>query len=201
METLIEFFRKNVNGKTLYTDTLTYSLDGGRLKCIYSDQISFSNMFFFKTRCTIDMFIISKEKIIDTKEEEEVSDSYSSSLFRYSLAERLSTGEITGTLSFVTSSLVNDPVPMESVASGIYGMSLKNNELKWIDDQILYRDGASYDGKNKPISFKSNNKFFFEDGKLVYEREIKCFDVNPKTLEKVQSDSYFPIFVSRERRV
>lgn len=200
MEKIIDFLRSNVNGKTLYTEERTYHLGGGKLRGTYSDQISFSNMFFSKVRFTIDMFVVSKEMIIDTSTGDEIQDVYSSSLFRYSLAKRLSTGSATGVMTFVASSLLSDPVPMESTVSSIYDMKLEDGELSWIDDQMLYRDQPGTDGTFRPVAFKEGCRLFMERGRLVYERKIECFDVDPQTMKRMPSEAEYPIFISKERR-
>ena len=201
MEKIVEFLRKNVNGKTLYTDELTYYLENKKLRGTYSDQISFSNMFFSKVRFTLDMFVVSREKITETYTGHVLRDIYSSSLYRYSIAVRRSTGDITGTLTFVASSLISEPIPAESVVSGIYDMRLEDDELSWTDDQMLYRDQLCADGLYKPIAFRSRCKLFIDRGKLIYERSQECFDVNPHTMQRMPSDSEYPVFVSKERKV
>lgn len=96
MEEVVDFLRKNVNGKTLYTDEMTFFLENEKLQTTYSNQISFSNLFFSKTRLAMDMFIVSKEKMIEVDTGTAIKDVYSSSLFRYNLAKRQSTEEVTG---------------------------------------------------------------------------------------------------------
>ena len=201
MEKIVEFLRKNVNGKTLYTDEMTYYLENRKVRCAYSDQISFSNMFFSKVRFTMDMFVVSREKMAETYTGHVIRDIYSSSLYRYSLAKRLSTGGATGTVTLVASSLMSDPVPAESIVSGIYGMELGDNELRWVDEQMLYRDQLSADGSYRPVAFRSNCRFLIEGGRLVYECKKECFDVDPRTMERTPSDSEYPLFVSKERRM
>ncbi|MCL2148444.1 MAG: hypothetical protein FWH47_03795 [Methanomassiliicoccaceae archaeon] len=201
MEEIVEFLRKNVNGKTLYTDELTYQLEGGTLIGNYSDQISFSNMYFSKVRFTMDMFVVSKEQIRDAATGGEVKRYDASSLYRYCLAERRSTGDVTGVMTFVASSLLSDPVPPDSTVSGIYDMRLEGKELGWVDDQMLYRDQITSDGSFKPVAFKAKCRFYISKGRLVYEHRVECFDVDPGTMRRSLSDARYPPFVSKERRV
>jgi hypothetical protein len=201
MEEIIDFLRKNVNGKTLYTDEISYSLENKKFRAIYSDQISFSNMYFSKVRFKMDMFVVSREKIVEAGTGNVIREAYSSTLFRYSIAARKSTGNATGTLTFVASSLLSDSVPSDSIVSGIYDMKLENNELSWTDEQMLYRDLLDPEGKFKPVAFKLKCKFQIEKGKLVYKRETECFDINPSTMERKPSESKYPLFVSKERKV
>ncbi|MCL2296498.1 MAG: hypothetical protein FWC29_05420 [Methanomassiliicoccaceae archaeon] len=201
MEKIVSFLRKNVNGKTLYTDEKIYRLDDGRLEGTYSDQISFSNMFFSKVRFTLDMFVVSKEKIVEINTGNEVQNVYSSSLFKYSLAKRQSTGDVTGTMMFVSSSLMSGSIPAESTVSGIYDMKLENNTLSWIDDQMLYRDQPTAAGTFRPVSFREKCRFYIDESGLIYERNIECFNVDPKTMKRTPSKAEYPLFVSREREV
>lgn len=201
MEKIVDFLRNNVNGKTLYTEESTYHLEGGKLTGTYSDQVSFSNMFFSKARFTMDMFIVSKEEIADARTGKEIQSVRSSSLFRYSVAKRQSTGDATGTMMFFASSLMSGPIPAESTASGIYDMKLENNELSWIDDQVLYKDQLGAEGVFKPVAFRKRCRFFIEENGLVYERMAECFNVDPKMMKRTPSEAVYPTFVSKERKV
>jgi hypothetical protein len=201
MEKIVEFLRKNVNGKTLYTDEIIYYLEDKKLQETYSDQVSFSNMFFSKVRFTLDMFVVSRERTTEARTGYVIRDVYSSSLYRYSLATRRSTGNATGARVLIASSLMSEPIPTESVVFGIYDMRLKGEELSWIDEQMLYRDQLCADGTYRPAAFKSKCRLLLDKGKLVYEREEECFDVDSSTMERTQSDSKYPIFVSKERRM
>jgi len=200
MDEIIGFLKKHVNGKTLYTDEITYSLENGRLRGTYSDQKSLSNMFFSKNRWTMDKFIVSKEKIIDTETGRVIKEEYSSSVYRYSIAKSLSTGELTGIMMLAASSLQSDPFPAESTAWIAYELRYKNEEFSWIEDQVLYRDQISFEGKYKPVAYRAECRLFLTGEGLVFEYEPVYFDVDPKTLKRTPSDSKFPRFVSKERR-
>jgi len=200
MEKIVSFLRNNVNGRTLYTDERTYRFENGGLVGTYSDQVSFSNMFFSKVRFTMDTFIVSKEMIMEADTGKEILNVYSSALYRYSLAMRRSTGDATGTRTFIASSLMSDPIPAESTVSGIYNMRLENNELSWIDDQMMYRDQIVAEGSFIPIAFMEKCRFFVTDEGLTYEREVECFEVDPKTMKRIRSIAKFPLFISKERR-
>jgi len=199
VDEIIEFLRKNVNGKTLYTDEVTYSNDNGRLLGTYSDQKSLSNMFFSKTKYTMDKFIVSKEKVIDTETGEILKDERSSSLYRYSLTRRQSTGEVTGIMTHIASS--SGWVPAESTVWITYDLKYKKNEFSWIEDQMLYMDRISIGGKYKPVSYRAKCRLFLTDEGLVYEYVPEFFDIDPETRKRTPSASTFPLFISRERRI
>jgi len=96
MEKIVEFLRKNVNGKTLYTDELTYYLENKKLRGTYSDQISFSNMFFSKVRFTLDMFVVSREKITETYTGHVLRDIFPHRSTDTALRQVVARGNITG---------------------------------------------------------------------------------------------------------
>ena len=199
VDEIVDFLRKHVNGKTLYTDEITYSTENGRFVGTYSDQKSLSNMHFSETKYTMDKFIVSKEKVIDTETGEIVKDEYSSSLYKYSISKRQSTGEVTGIMTHIASS--SGPVPADSTVWITYDLRYKKNEFTWIEEQMLYMDRISTDGRYRPAAYKAKCRLFLTDEGLVYEFVPEFFDVDPATQKRTPSDSKYPKFVSVERRV
>ena len=108
MKQIIDFLEANVNGKTLDTKELVYELENGALQGVYSDPISFSNLKYSQSGFQLDMFIVSNEKIWllgkDGQREVLRKDFSAVSLFRYELARRQSTGNITGLFRFISAS-------------------------------------------------------------------------------------------------
>ena len=196
---IVEFLRRHVNGKTLYTDEITYTSENGRFRGTYSDQKSLSNMHFSKTKYTMDKFIVSKERMVDTKTGDIVREEYCSNLYRYSFSKRKSTGELTGIMTLIACS--SGEVPAESTAWITYGVEYKKNEVGWIEEQMLYMDRITIDGKFKPMAYKAKCRLYLTDEGLVYEFAPEFFDVDPGTQKRTPSDSIFPIFVSKERRI
>ncbi len=90
-------------------------------------------------------------------------------------------------------------VAAEAVISGIYGICLENNVLKFMENQVLYRDQPIQNEQFKPVAFQAEHRFYCEDGKLHYEYDGKCFDVDTNTMQRVNSPDMFPPFVSIEK--
>lgn len=201
MKEIIDFIEKNVDCKTLFTKELVYELENGALQGVYSDQISFSNLKYSQSGFQLDMFIVSNEKIWligeDGQREELRKDFSAVSLFRFELAKRKSTNTITGCFRFISASGKN--VAAEAIVSGIYDVRIKNNVLKLSEDQALYRDQPIQDGRYKPVAFQSEHRFYCKDGKLHYEYDGRCFDVDADTLRRSDGSDTFPPFVSIER--
>ncbi|MCI8343803.1 MAG: hypothetical protein HFE25_05075 [Clostridia bacterium] len=201
MEKIIKFIEENVNGKTLFTKELVYKLENGALEGVYSDQISFSNLKYSQSGFQLDMFIVSNEKIwlmgTDGQREKLRKDFSAVSLFRFELAKRKSTEAITGSFRLISAS--GKSVTAEAVISGIYGVSLENNVLKLFEDQALYRDQPIQGEQFKAVAFQSKHSFYCKNGKLHYEYDGKCFDVDTKTMQRVKSSDTFPSFVSIEK--
>lgn len=202
MKDIIDFLKKYVIGKELETDELVYELEGGKLEGVYSDRIIFSYLSENAWGFNFDMFIISSEKIYQLNENKSRgklnSDFSGVSVFRFELAQRESTNEITGVFRLITASAKNQKA--QAIASAIYNVVLKDNRLSWKEEQMLYRDQPS--SKNNgytPVSFHSYSSFYLENNKLVFNYDGTCFDVNPITLETVKSQSVFPSFISREK--
>ena len=201
MKKIIDFMEENVDGRTLFTKELVYELENGALQGVYSDQISFSNLKYSQSGFQIDMFIVSNEKIwlIDKEgQRDKLRKDFSSvSMFRFELAMRKSTNAITGCFRFISASGKN--VPAEAVVSGIYDVRIENGVLKLSEDQALYRDQPIQGERFKPIAFQSEHRFYCKDGKLHYEYYGKCFDVNTKTMQRIDSPDLFPPFLSMEK--
>lgn len=201
MKQIIDFLETNVNGKTLNTKELVYELENGALQGVYSDQMSFSNLKYSQSGFQIDMFIVSNEKIWilgkDAQREVLRKDFSAVSLFRFELAGRQSTGNITGFFRFISASGKN--VVAEAVVSGIYDVALDNGVLKLREDQVLYRDQPVQGNCFKPVAFQSNHRFFTENGKLHYEYDGRSFDIDTTTMQRKASADNFPPFISIEK--
>lgn len=201
MKEIINFIETNVNGKTLFTEELVYELENGALQGVYSDQISFSNLKYSQSGFQLDMFIVSNEKIWlmgkDGQRQELRKDFSAVSLFRFELAQRKSTNSITGCFRFISASGKN--VPAEAIVSGIYDVRLENDVLKLSEDQVLYRDQPIKGECFKPVAFQSEHRFYNKDGKLHYEYDGKCFDVDTKNMQRIGSSDTFPPFISIEK--
>ena len=201
MKEIIDFIEENINGRTLFTKELIYKLEDGALEGVYSDQISFSNLKYSQSGFQLDMFIVANEKIwhigTDGQREELRKDFSAVSLFRFELAKRRSTNTMTGAFRMISASGKN--VAAEAVVSGIYDIRIENNVLKFLEDQVLYRDQPIQDERFKPVAFQSEHRFYCKDGKLHYEYNGKCFDYDINTMQRVNSSDSFPSFVSIEK--
>lgn len=200
MEEIVRFLEANVNGRTLRTEELVYELENGALQGVYSDQLSFCNL---KSSCNgfqLDMFIVSNEKVwlmgADGQREELRKDFSAVSLFRFELAQRKSTGDVTGSFRCVSAS--GRDVAAEAIVSGIYDVRLEGGTLKLKEDQALYRDQPVQDGRFKPVAFQSEHRFRCEDGRLHYEYDGVSFDVDATTMQRRSGSDAFPPFVSIE---
>lgn len=199
VEEIQSFLKNKVIGKTLCTAELTYQLEEGKLEGVYSDKILFSNLTTNAWGFNFDMFIISNEKIYNLEDGKRTT-LYTNfdgvSVFRFELAKRNSTGEITGLFRLITTSATNQTA--QGVVSGIYNVKLAENRLSWSEEQSLYRDQPN--GKNtfSSIAFTAESCFYFEQDKLVFNYKGTCFDVSPTTLSRTLSKSVFPSFIAKE---
>lgn len=201
MKEIINFIEANVDGKTLFTKELVYELENGALQGVYSDQISFSNLKYSQSGFQFDMFIVSNEKIWligkDGHRERLRKDFSAVSLFRFELAKRKSTNDITGCFRFVSAS--GKSVAAEAIVSGIYDVRLEDDVLKLSENQALYRDQPIQGERFKPVAFQSEHRFYVKEEKLHYEYDGKSFDVDTETMQRNDSYDTFPPFISIEK--
>ncbi|MEN6389279.1 MAG: hypothetical protein ABFD04_02610 [Syntrophomonas sp.] len=198
---ITEYLKSNVIGTVLATDELAYQLEDGKLEGVYSDQVTFSNLFYSESGLHFDMFVVAKETIYeldDKLERGSINRDYSGvSVFRYELAKRSSSGEVTGVLRLISTTVKNHTA--EAIVYGVYDIALENNELRWREQQLLYRDQSSDNDNSRAVAFDSRNRFYHEDGKLRFEYNGSCFDVDTVTLAKTPSKDVFPQFLAKEK--
>lgn len=198
---IINFLKTHVLGKVLLTDELTYTLEDGKLEGVYSDQIIFTGLFESENGFYFDMSVIANEKVYqldDNGDRISLNRDYNgASVFRYEMAERRSTSDITGIMRMISTTVKDHTV--EALVYGIYNVKLADDELSWDECQVLYRDMTSTDGKHRPVALDPKAGLFFKDKKLQFEYMVTCFDVNPITLEKTVSKDKLPSFIAKEQ--
>ena len=87
------------------------------------------------------------------------------SVFRYELAMRKSTNQLTGYMRCISTTVQNQT--MEAVVCGIFDVNFDGKELKWQENQLLYRDSPIGDGNYKPAAFDAKVRFHLDKGKAV----------------------------------
>ena len=198
---IYQFIFTNLVGKNLCTDELVYQLDEGKLEGTYSDEMFFSDFQECESTFSFNMTTITKEKVYildrDRNRDEIQKDFTGVSVFHYEVSERKSTSELTGFMRLLSSTVQNHT--MESVVYGVSGFKLGNNELKWNENQLLYRDMPSQEGKFKSVAFDANIRIFFEQNKVRFEYIPHYYDVNTITFEKTFSKDSYPIFLTKEK--
>lgn len=201
MDKIVKYLKGNVLGKALITDELIYQLENGKLEGVYSDQITFSNLYVAEAGMHFDMFVNAQEKVYELNENHErtalTRDYNGGSVFRYELAKRKSSGQVTGIMRLISTIVKNQTA--EAIVCGVYDIKVENNELSWKEQQLLYRDQASNDGKHRPVAFDSQSRFYFEGNKLRYEYNGTCYDVDPISFAKTPSKDIFPKFLAQEK--
>lgn len=199
-EQLITYLKEKVLGKTLRTDDVTYLLDEGKLKDVYSDQMMFSDLQFTENGVQFNMTTIAKERVYYLDEKGECigikKDYTGTSVFRYELAKRKSTNEFTGYMYLISTTTIASE--MEAVVQGIYDIRLENSELKWKEQQLLYRDMPSIEGTFRPVAFDAEARFYLEEGKLRFEYIPFYYEIVPKSMERKLSADKLPSFLSKE---
>ena len=200
MNAMLEFLGTAIMGRTLYTDELEYSLEGGALLGVYADQMTFSNLLSSPTGFRFDLFVVSRERLYESGADGGKGalrkDFSGPSHFRYELARRRSTGAITGFARFVSAAM--DAVPAEAMASVVEDMRLDANGVSWREREMLYRDQPGPDQSWRPVAFEAECRLFSENGKARYEYNGVCLDIDPKDWSRRPSEAVYPRFLSKE---
>lgn len=198
---IIDFFKNNVLGIQLFTDELTYMLEEGKLEGIYSDRMTFSDLTETEHGFQFNMTTVSDEKVYEKdasgNRDTLIKDFTGTGVFHYELALRRSTSEITGYMRLLSSSTKDHT--MEAVVYGVHDMKLEGGELKWKEQQLMYRDNPSGKGHYRPVAFDADARFYIEDGKLRFEYAPYYWDVDPATMGKSLSKDKCPLFIAKEK--
>lgn len=197
---LLTYFKEKILHRPLKTDDVIYTLKEGKLEGVYTDTMTFSDLLITDNGFQFNMTTATQEKIYLLDAEKKriaVEKDYTgTSVFRYELATRKSTGEITGYMRGLSTSVPNQT--MEAVVYGVFDVRLENEQVKWKEQQLLYRDLPFDEGKYRPVAFDPEVRFFLEEDKLRFEYIPKLYDVNPKSLTKTLSEVQYPRFLSKE---
>ena len=196
---IIHFLEKNLIGKILFTDKVTYTLGNGKLEGVYNDQMIFSNLVRTENGFKFNMTTITHELIYNLDEGMRTTiakDYTGTSVFCYELAVRKSTNQLTGYMHCVSTTVQNQT--MEAVVCGIFDVIFDGKELSWQENQLLYRDNLIGEDKYKPVAFDSKVRIYLDEEKVVYEYLPILWDVNPRTLEKRLSKDDYPPYISKE---
>lgn len=200
-EVIIDFFKKNVLGKRLATDELIYSLEDGKLEGVYSDRMTFSDLLISANGFQFDMALVTKEKVYNKDAEGNrlgiVKDYTGAGIYHYEMAQRKSTSEITGYMRLLSASVGEHT--MEAVVYGAFNMRLDEGQLKWQEQQLLYRDMPTDRGTYRPVAFDADIRFYIEEGKLRFEYVPHYYDVDAKTMGKTLSKDHCPTFTAKEK--
>lgn len=200
-EKIFNYLKEQVMNRHLYTDEVVYHPEGGKMEGTYEDDMIFSDLSASENSIRFHMTTVTREKVyhIDHHGDRErlIKDFTGTSVFAYELALRKSTGEITG-FSRALSSTVKDHT-MEGVVYGVHKVKLINDELKWEEKQLFYRDMPAGENLFRPAAFDSEVRFYKEEGKLIFEYIPRYYDVDPETMEKSLSKDVYPAYISREK--
>lgn len=198
---IAEYIRKVVIGRRLTTDEVIYLLEDGRLEGVYSDKIIFSDLTVSENGIQFNMTTVSEEKVylrnIDGSRGKIQKDYTGTSVFRYNLALRKSTSQITGFMHCI-STTVKDQT-MEAIVYGVYDVEFDGGQLMWKEQQLFYRDSPAENGNYRPVAFDSSIRFYMNNDKLVFEYTPVYLDVDPATFRKTRSKDKYPVYISREK--
>ncbi|RFS21935.1 hypothetical protein DVR12_14895 [Chitinophaga silvatica] len=203
LQDVLTFLNKNVINRQLQTEELTYSLDESTLEGAYADRMFFSDLTSGESSIQFNLTTVTDERVYlmddNNVRTDLIKDFTGTSVFRYELAVRRSTGAITGYMRCLSSTVRSHT--MEAIAYGVYEVRIENDQLKWREQQLLYRDTPAGDGIFKPIAFDAEVRFYLEDELLRFEYLPFYFDVDVEKMTKILSKDVYPPFVGKEIRI
>lgn len=197
---ICNFLEKQVIGKSLETNETIYYLEDGKLEGFYSDEMFFSDLLVSPNGFQFNMTTVAREKIyvVDSnKNRGDIKKDFTGvSVFRYEIAERKSTSQLTGVMRLLSSTVPEQT--MEGVVYGVYDFELESSQLRWKEQQLLYRDMPTENNYFRAVAFDANIRLYVENKKLKFEYVPTYFDVNTKTLQKTLSKNQYPLFLAKE---
>ena len=197
---IIQFLEDHIFGKLLITSTL-YKLENNTLEGVYNDKMTFSNLVRTNSGFRFDMTTVTQElvyKLNSRGARTSIVKNYTgTSVFRYELAMRKSTNQLTGYMRCI-STTVQDST-MDAIVCGIFDVSFDGKELKWQEHQLLYRDNPIGENLYKPVAFNSKIRFYLSEEKAVFEYLPTLWEISPDTLEKRLSKDDYPPYISKEQ--
>ena len=114
---IILFLKENIIGRNLFTEDVVYKLENGKLEGVYSDRMIFSDLVQTENGFKFNMTTITHELIynVDNKDNRTTvaKDYTGTSVFCYELAMRKSTGQLTGFMRYISTTVKNQT--MEAV--------------------------------------------------------------------------------------
>lgn len=63
---------------------------------------------------------------------------------------------------------------------------LENDVVRLTEDQAVYRDQLIQNDRYKPVAFPAEHCLYCVDGKLHYDYNGKCFDMDTNTMQRMQ---------------
>ncbi|NIG54605.1 hypothetical protein [Chitinophaga sp. Cy-1792] len=197
---LHDFIREHVLGKVMQTPALSYDLEKGGLRGIYSDRMLFSDLSETEDGIQFHMTTVTTEKVYEVSPDGSEGllqkDFTGTSVYRYELAIRKSSGEMTGFMHLLSSTVAGHT--MEAVVYGVYNIFVSEDEVSWREEQLLYRDMPAGDGRYRAVAFDATARWYLEKGKLRFEYIPSYYDYNPETRTRKLSADKYPPFVSKE---
>lgn len=198
---VIQFLEQQIIGKTLFTDNVVYKLENEKLEGLYSDKMMFSDLVRTRNGFKFNMTTVTQELVYQLDEKgarTSIAKDYTgTSVFGYELAMRKSTGKLTGYMHCLSSTVENQT--MDAVVCGIFDVTFDGKELKWQENQLLYRDNPIGENQYKPVAFDSKVRLYLDSGKAVFEYLPTLWDIDPNTLEKRLSKDDYPPYISKEK--
>lgn len=193
---LWRFFADHVAGVTLATEPTSYRLEEGKLEGEYSSRITFNRLTRTSSGFGFDLTMINSEILYptgdDTEKPADERRKETVNVFRYELAERAATGQVTGTMLITATTAEHQ----QALAWGVCQVTLQDNEIRWKEIQILYRDMTYTTGRFRPVAQDAEARLLLRNGVLQFEYRPVLFEITDvATLERKASEDSLPVFV------
>lgn len=184
----LKFLRGHVIGKTVGSPETVIKYAGDKVEGVWSGTDSYTNLVETADGIQFDMVTMYKLTNYDLDREGKPvkpgRKEDATSLTRYDLTQRKSTGKLVGTAR-ILSSTHKTFTAGQTVA---VLMAVEETGLTTTEYTLFYEDFFATKGAWKAGAAETKVRFFLDEGKLVVQGESLQFDVDPKTLKKARTD-------------
>ncbi len=195
----IEFFRKNIVGRTVASPSSTFLIDGGKVQIVSEEQSTITGFVETPEGFVFDLTSVSKATGQDVgpagKPTGPVRDYSGVRVYRYEVKELRCSKSLLGFGRLVsTTAKGKDPTGQYTSVR----IKVADGKLILSESTPDYVDFISTNGTFKPGGLDTVSRYSLYNGKLRLEQDMTLYDVDPETLKRTLAKDKLPTDVFNE---